>query len=73
MSGSDFLERMAQRSRARCAAARRVESEAALTTRALATPTPPGLRLDSFDVIAELKLRSPALGELQSGDRKSVV
>jgi indole-3-glycerol phosphate synthase len=66
MNGSDFLERMARSSRQRARAARRRESEAALQARATAAPPPPRLRLGAFDVIAELKLRSPALGELQT-------
>jgi indole-3-glycerol phosphate synthase len=63
-----FLERMAEASRVRARAARSLESEAALERRALATPNPPRLTLDRFDVIAELKLRSPAAGGLASGD-----
>lgn len=63
-----FLERMAESSRARVRAARAVESEAALERRALAAPIPPPLRLGRFDVIAELKLRSPAAGGLAAPD-----
>jgi indole-3-glycerol phosphate synthase len=63
-----FLERMAESSRARVIAAREKESDAALERRALATPAPPRLVLNGFDVIAELKLRSPAAGGLASGD-----
>jgi indole-3-glycerol phosphate synthase len=63
-----FLERMAAASRARVAAARSAESDAALERRALATPLPPRLALHTFDVIAELKLRSPAAGGLASGN-----
>lgn len=59
-----FLERMAAASRARVATARAAEGNAALERRALATPLPPPLVLGSFDVIAELKLRSPAAGGL---------
>jgi indole-3-glycerol phosphate synthase len=59
-----FLERMASSSRERVRAARAVESEAALERRALAMPAPPPLALERFDVIAELKLRSPAAGGL---------
>jgi len=66
MSGRDFLRKMARRSRARVAAARAQESEAALLARARQRGKPPPLRLAAFDVIAELKLRSPAVGELQS-------
>jgi indole-3-glycerol phosphate synthase len=63
-----FLERMAEASRARVRAARAVESEAKLERRALAQPKPPPLTLDRFDIIAELKLRSPAAGGLAAGD-----
>jgi len=63
-----FLERMAEASRARVRAARAAESEAKLESRALAAPKPPPLMLDRFDVIAELKLRSPAAGGLAAGD-----
>jgi indole-3-glycerol phosphate synthase len=63
-----FLARMAESSRERVRAARARESEAALERRALAQPPAPTLELDSFDVIAELKLRSPAAGVLASSD-----
>ena len=63
-----FLERMAEGSRERVRAARARESEAALERRALAQPPAPALLLDSFDVIAELKLRSPAAGTLAASD-----
>ncbi len=62
-----FLARMAESSRERVRAARAKESEAALERRALARPVPPPLVLDRFDVIAELKLRSPAAGTLADG------
>jgi indole-3-glycerol phosphate synthase len=62
-----FLERMAAASRERVRAARALESEAALERRALARPAGPPLTLDRFDVIAELKLRSPAAGGLADG------
>jgi indole-3-glycerol phosphate synthase len=62
-----FLERMAESSRERVRAARAKESEATLERRALAQPLPPALLLDTFDVIAELKLRSPAAGSLARG------
>jgi indole-3-glycerol phosphate synthase len=41
---------------------------AALRAAALGTPTPPPLKLDTegFDVIAELKLRSPSIGDLSA-------
>jgi indole-3-glycerol phosphate synthase len=63
-----FLERMASSSRERVRAAQAIENEAALERRALGVPPPPQLVLDRFDVIAELKLRSPAAGGLASGD-----
>jgi indole-3-glycerol phosphate synthase len=59
-----FLMRMAESSRERVRAARATVSEATLERRALAMPKPPPLVLDRFDVIAELKLRSPAGGSL---------
>jgi indole-3-glycerol phosphate synthase len=66
-----FLERMAESSRARVRAARAAEGDAALERRARATPLPPPLALHGFDVIAEMKLRSPAAGGLadQSFDK----
>jgi indole-3-glycerol phosphate synthase len=63
-----FLARMAEASRERVRVARARESEAALERRALAQPPAPALTLDSFDVIAELKLRSPAAGTLATSD-----
>jgi indole-3-glycerol phosphate synthase len=66
----DFLEQMAAGSRQRADAAKRVCEEAELLARARALPAPPRLRRDpaGFDLIAELKLRSPAVGQLKSGD-----
>jgi indole-3-glycerol phosphate synthase len=61
----DFLAAMAESSRARVEAARAVESERELTARVATLPPPPKLSLDGrFDLIAELKLRSPAMGLL---------
>jgi indole-3-glycerol phosphate synthase len=69
MSGatSRFLDDMAAASAARSAAARALESFAAVDRRARATPAAPPLVLSAagFDVIAELKLRSPAAGQLR--------
>lgn len=75
MKGLDFLGEMARRSAERVRAARAQESEAALHDRALNTPPAPELSLDAFDIIAELKLRSPAIGELQddSFDRNAQI
>lgn len=64
MPDAPFLDRMAGASRQRAAAARGRETEGALLARASVTADPPVLRLDRFDVIAELKLRSPAMGTL---------
>jgi indole-3-glycerol phosphate synthase len=61
-----FLEQMAAASRARVRAARARQSQAALEEICRQSPAPPPLRLDArgFDLIAELKLRSPAAGLL---------
>ena len=66
---NDFLANMAASSRERVAAARQACSEAELLRWALATPPPPQLVLapQGFDVIAEVKLRSPAVGVLKEG------
>ena len=65
---SDFLEQMATSSRERVIAAKSRVSEASLLDRALASLPPVPLRPspERFDLIAELKLRSPALGQLKS-------
>lgn len=67
MKGGDFLERMAAASRARAATARAREPEAALRARVASLPAAAPLELDRFDVIAELKRRSPAAGGLVEG------
>ena len=63
---SGFLDEMAALSAARVAAAIRNESAQRLERRARAAPRAARLRLSGtgFDVIAELKLRSPAAGRL---------
>ena len=63
----DFLQQMAVASRERVRAARAACPQAELLARAMATPSPPRLRLQAggFDLIAELKLRSPAAGALK--------
>lgn len=68
MNGQDFLAGMAASSARRVDMARLREPEGTLMRRALASARPPKLQLASggFDVIAELKLRSPALGTLAS-------
>ena len=64
----DFLAQMAAGSRERLEAARAACSHSELLRRAADTPPPPPLRLQprGFDLIAELKLRSPAAGALAS-------
>ncbi|MDG1462812.1 MAG: indole-3-glycerol phosphate synthase TrpC [Gammaproteobacteria bacterium] len=63
---SNFLQTMADGSAARLSVARRICSEAKIFERAAATQQPPLLKLadQGFDLIAELKRRSPAEGEL---------
>jgi indole-3-glycerol phosphate synthase len=62
---SGFLEEMRRSSEQRAAEARRREPLAALERRAAQVPAAPPLKLaGGFDVIAELKLRSPAQGVL---------
>jgi indole-3-glycerol phosphate synthase len=65
-----FLEQMAASSLARLKAAKRTLSEASLAEQARNTAAPPALRLEAggFDLIAELKLRSPAAGPLGPAD-----
>jgi indole-3-glycerol phosphate synthase len=63
---SGFLDSMARASVERVSRAVQMESLDALERRARAAPPAPGLRLSAggFDVIAEIKLRSPAAGVL---------
>jgi indole-3-glycerol phosphate synthase len=67
---SGFLDEMAHSSALRVTQAKSRESLAQLEKRAAATPPGARLRLSScgFDVIAELKLRSPAAGLLAEPD-----
>jgi indole-3-glycerol phosphate synthase len=67
---ADFLEQMAVGSRERLETARRACSEAALLQKAISSPLPTPLRPHParFDLIAELKLRSPAVGQLKSSN-----
>jgi indole-3-glycerol phosphate synthase len=66
----DFLEGMAASSRERSHAAQLLTSQTDLLARALDTPEPPQLIASpgGFDLIAEVKLRSPAVGMLKGGD-----
>jgi indole-3-glycerol phosphate synthase len=64
---SGFLDEMAQSSALRVAQAVQLEPLAELERRARAAPPSAALRLSpAFDVIAELKLKSPAAGVLGS-------
>jgi len=65
---SGFLEEMARSSALRAARAARLESFGALERRARAAEPSAALRLSEtgFDIIAELKLKSPAAGVLRS-------
>jgi indole-3-glycerol phosphate synthase len=64
---ADFLETMARGSRERLQAAQRQRSQAMLESALRQRPPAPPLRLhpSGFDLIAELKLRSPAQGQLK--------
>lgn len=74
MSDTDFLAGMAASSRARVLAARGHVGDAELRARATDTALPPRLQLSArrFDVIAEVKFRSPAAGPLREGSEESV-
>ncbi len=67
---SDFLSTMADASRARLRAAKHRRGESSLLAQALAAPPPTPLALGEhpFDVIAEIKPKSPA-GALMGDDR----
>jgi indole-3-glycerol phosphate synthase len=74
-NGINFLPAMAAASRARVEAARAVLDESELRARALDSAMPPRLQLSSrrFDLIAEVKFRSPASGQLREGSESSVL
>lgn len=63
---TDFLDTMYEASRERCLAAQQLRSLERTVAAARAMPPPPKLRLhaDGFDLIAEVKRTSPALGDL---------
>ena len=71
----DFLAGMAASSHKRVAAARALLAEAELLARAQDSPVPPRLQLSArrFDLIAEVKFRSPAGGKLREGSDDSVM
>jgi indole-3-glycerol phosphate synthase len=68
MSAGDFLAGMAASSRARADAAMAALPAAELRARIAGLPPAPKLRLSpqGFDLIAEMKLRSPAVGALRA-------
>jgi indole-3-glycerol phosphate synthase len=68
----DFLATMAESSRARSAAAQTKIPESELRARIADLPPTPSLKLGSFDLIAEVKLRSPAVGLLKSSADEDV-
>jgi len=73
MSGAgDFLSGMAASSRARSAAAQAVTPARELRARIADLPATPRLSLANFDLIAEVKLRSPAVGLLKSAAEEDV-
>jgi indole-3-glycerol phosphate synthase len=68
----DFLAGMAESSRARSAAAQTKLSERELRARIADLPAAPPLRLGTFDLIAEVKLRSPAVGLLKDASQEDI-
>jgi indole-3-glycerol phosphate synthase len=68
----DFLAGMAASSRARSRAASELKPERELRARIADLPPAPALRLDHFDLIAEVKLRSPAMGLLKPAAAEDV-
>jgi indole-3-glycerol phosphate synthase len=72
MSGADFLGTMAASSRARSQAAQAQLPARELRARIADLPAAPRLSLHSFDLIAEVKLRSPAVGLLKDAAQEDV-
>lgn len=74
MSEPDFLATMAARSLERVERARAIRSQTELTARIRDLDTAPSLKRSAagFDLIAEMKLRSPALGQLRRADEDTV-
>jgi indole-3-glycerol phosphate synthase len=71
-STGDFLAGMATSSRARSLAAQAKLPERELRARLQDLPPAPALKLSGFDLIAEVKLRSPAVGLLKSAADEDV-
>jgi indole-3-glycerol phosphate synthase len=74
MSESDFLATMAARSRERADAARARQPQSELLAKIRDINPAPRLHrsTEGFDLIAEMKLRSPALGQLRSVDQDNL-
>jgi len=73
MNGAgDFLADMAASSRARSAASQAAQPARDLRARIADLPAAPKLGLTNFDLIAEVKLRSPAVGLLKSAADEDV-
>jgi indole-3-glycerol phosphate synthase len=72
MSDGDFLANMAASSRARSLSAQAVAPARELRARIADLSAAPRLSLNSFDLIAEVKLRSPAVGLLKSAAEEDV-
>ncbi len=71
-SAGDFLAGMAASSRARSVAAQAQLPERELRARLRELPPAPALKLSGFDLIAEVKLRSPAVGLLKAAAAEDV-
>ena len=69
---ADFLGQMAASSRARSAEAQARIPERELRARIADLPAAPKLKLGAFDLIAEVKLRSPAVGLLKAAADENV-
>ena len=74
-SAGEFLAAMGASSRQRVSAARAELGDAEILARATDMPAPPRLQLSArrFDVIAEVKFRSPAAGQLREGSEEQVI
>jgi indole-3-glycerol phosphate synthase len=71
-TAGDFLAAMAASSQARSAAAQARIPARELRARIADLTPAPRLRLDAFDLIAEVKLRSPAVGLLKASSEEEV-
>ena len=71
-AAGDFLAGMAASSRARSAAAQAALPARELRAQMADLPAAPKLRLSNFDLIAEVKLRSPAVGLLKAAAEEDV-